>query len=65
MSVVMENTEQKSSRVQVGANLDPTIFREVSRIAIEEDRSVSNTINQLLKTHPRIAAEIGAETAEA
>ena len=63
LNPVMADTEQNTSKVQVGANIDPDIFEVIDRFRSEEDRSLSNMIERLLKTHPRVAAELGAEPA--
>jgi hypothetical protein len=50
----METAEQQSTKIPAGTNLDPALFAVVDRIRTEEDRSMSNMIERLLKTHPRV-----------
>lgn len=50
----MEATEQKTTKKFVGASLDPDVHAAVEKIRTEEDRTMSNTIERLLKTHPRV-----------
>ncbi len=50
----MENTEQSTNRIQIGAKLDPDVLAAVEQIRVEEDRSMSNMIERLLKTHPQV-----------
>jgi len=50
----MEEQEQKTTKVPVGANIDPAIAAVITTFATEDERSVSNTIERLLKTHPRV-----------
>lgn len=52
-------------RVPLSIKVDPAVFGIVSGYAVEEDRSLSNMIERLLKTHPRIQPSIEAEAAEA
>lgn len=61
----METAEQKSTKVQAGAQLDPEVFAIVERLRIEEDRSMSNMIERLLKTHPRIQPILEGESVAA
>lgn len=62
----MENTEQNdNNKVQIGTKVAPDIFSIVKEIAVLEDRSISNTVERLLKTHPRIQPLLEAETAGA
>lgn len=59
----MENTEPNTNKVAIGAKVDPAIFAALSHFAVEEDRTLSNTIERLLKTHPRIQPILEAESA--
>lgn len=62
----MENTEQETTKkLQAGVQMEPDLFAIVDRIRIEEDRSMSNTIAVLLKTHPRVRAMLEGEPATA
>lgn len=63
----MENTEQvteQTTKVPMGTRLDPEIAAAVEKIVAEEERTVSNTIERLLKSHPRVQ-EILEESAGA
>ena len=51
---VMETNEQ-TNRVSVAAKIDPAIFEAVENLAREEERTISNTIERLLKESPRVA----------
>lgn len=61
----METNNENTIRVQVGANLDPVVYDAVKGIAEDEDRSVSRTIERLLKTHPRVQPMLETEAAAA
>jgi hypothetical protein len=61
----MEDTEQTNKRIQTGTNLDPAVYAAVERLRIEEDRPMSQMINVLLKSHPRVQPMLEAETAGA
>lgn len=61
---VMEDQEQTIKKIQAGTNLDPAVFVAVERLRLEEDRPMSNMIERLLKTHPRVQAQM-AELQEA
>lgn len=50
----MENTEQTTKKIFVGANLAPAVYTIVDQLRTEEDRPMSNMIERLLKTHPRV-----------
>ncbi len=58
----MDTTEQKNTKVLIGTNVDPAIYDLVVEMAQEEERSLSNTVERLLKTHPRVAERLVAET---
>lgn len=51
---VMETIEQLN-RVTVAAKVDPAILAAIETLAREEERTVSNTIERLLKESPRVA----------
>lgn len=59
----MEEQEQKTTKVAVGANIDPAIHNAVVQFAMDDDRSISNTIERLLKTHPRVQPMLETEPA--
>lgn len=50
----MENTEQTINKIQVAAKIDAALYAVIDRFRVEEDRNLSNMIERLLKTHPRI-----------
>jgi hypothetical protein len=61
---VMETTEQDTKKLQALTMLDPELFAIVERFKNEEDRSMSNMISNLLKTHPRIQPILEGQSAE-
>lgn len=61
----MENTEQATDKVQIAARVDPALFAVIDRFRTDEDRNMSNMIERLLKTHPRIQEVLEAEPATA
>jgi hypothetical protein len=61
----METTEQITEKVQIAARIDSAVFAVVDRFREEEDRNMSNMIERLLKTHPRVQEVLEAETATA
>jgi hypothetical protein len=61
----MENTEQPGNKVQIAAKVDPELFNILDRFRTEEDRNMSNMIERLLKTHPRVAEVLEAAPATA
>jgi hypothetical protein len=61
----MADSEQNIIKIQVGAKLDPELFGVLERFRTDEDRSMSNMIERLLKTHPRIQEVLEAEPATA
>ena len=62
---VMEEQEQPNKKIPAGTNLDPAVYAAVDRLRNEEDRPMSNMIERLLKTHPRVAEMLGTEPATA
>lgn len=54
MYLVMENTETNTNKVQIAAKVDPELFEIVSRLAAEDERSMSNMIERLLKRSPQV-----------
>jgi len=65
MYLVMENTETNTNKVQIAAKVDPELFEVVSRLATEDERSMSNMIERLLKRSPQVAAMLEMESAAA
>jgi len=58
----MESTEPENNKtLQAGTRLDPRIYAIVDRFRTEEDRSMSNMIAILIKTHPRVEEILEAE----
>ncbi len=53
-SLGMEEPETNNVKMQAGTNLEPAIYSAVEKLRVEEDRSMSNMIERLLKTHPRV-----------
>jgi hypothetical protein len=52
-------------KVPLSVKLDADVFSVVSSFAVDEDRSLSNMTERLLKTHPRVQEVLEAETATA
>jgi uncharacterized protein HemY len=59
----MENTEQTNDKVQIAARVDANLLAVIDRFRTEEDRNLSNMIERLLKTHPRVQPLLEAEAA--
>lgn len=60
----MEINEPETKKQQALTMLEPELFAAVESIRVEEDRPMSQMINRLLKTHPRIQPILEAQTAE-
>jgi len=60
----MENTEQSTNKIQYGGKLDADLFAVIDQMRINEDRPMSNMIQVLLKTHPRVQELLGTANAE-
>lgn len=58
----METPEQ-NTKIQLATRVDPNVSAAVEKIATDDERTVSNTIERLLKTHPRVEPILEAETA--
>jgi hypothetical protein len=65
LNIAMENTEVTNNKIQVAAKIDPAVFAIVEQLRNDEDRNLSNMIERLLKTHPRVQPMLEAETAGA
>lgn len=67
MATTGQTTEQqvREKKVQIGANVDPAIQQILADFAEADDRTVSNTVERLLKTHPRVQPLLEAEPAAA
>ena len=50
----MEITEQNTEKVQIAARVDSSLFAVIDKFRSDEDRNMSNMIERLLKTHPRV-----------
>lgn len=60
----METTEiNETDKVQVGMRLEKTLVDAVNEIATAEDRTFTNAVTRLLKTHPRIQPMLETEIA--
>ncbi len=49
-----DSNEDNRNRIQTGMRLDPAIYEVVERLAREEERSISNMIERLLKQSPQV-----------
>ena len=63
----MANEEQNNTtiKVPVSAKFDPDVFGAVSKLAVADDRSLSNMIERLLKESPRVQELLESATAAA
>jgi len=60
----MENTEQvDGGKPQISARVDTSVWAVIERIRQEENRTMSNMVESLLKTHPRIVEALASESA--
>lgn len=50
----MDTQETPTTKSPLATRVDPQIFGAVEHIANTEERTISNTIERLLKTHPRV-----------
>lgn len=62
---VMADTEQNTNKIPAGTNLDPRVHAAITKIATDDDRSISNTIERLLKKAPEVQEILESETAAA
>ena len=60
-----QNTEQNGNKVQLGARVDPAIFAAIEKLAADDERSVSNTVERLLKSHQQVAEILKSQAAGA
>jgi len=64
-NLVMAEQEQKTNKIPVGTNVDPALYAVLDQFRTEEDRPMSNMVERLLKTHPRIEPLLETETSGA
>lgn len=50
----METTEQTTNRVPLAARVDPDVYNAIEQIAKDEERTISSTVERLLKQSPGI-----------
>ncbi len=66
MISAMANTEQNNeqdTKIQIGSRVDPKVFAAIESIATKDERTLSNTIERLLKQSPPVQELLEAETA--
>ena len=63
MATTEQNEEQNTNRIQVVAKIQPAIFEAVERLAREDERSLSNMIERLLKQSPQVKEILESESA--
>lgn len=54
----MDKNNQKENLVLIGAKIKKSVRETIETIASVEDRSVSQTVNRLLETHPEVQKKI-------
>ncbi len=59
----MENNEPTTNKIPIAAKIDPTLFTVIEQMARDDDRSISNMVERLLKASPQVAEVLEAETA--
>ena len=52
----MANTENNgnTNKVQIGVKVDPDLHAVITQLAAEDDRSLSNMVERLVKQHPQV-----------
>lgn len=63
MVTTEQNTEQ-NTKAQLAARVDQQIYNAVERIASDDERTISNTVERLLKTSPQVQEMMEREAAE-
>lgn len=58
----MANTEQKPTKQFIGTNVDPALHSVITELATEDDRSISNMVERLLKDSPQVKERLEAQT---
>ena len=58
-----DSNEQNTNRIPVGAKLDPAVYEAVERLAREDERTLSNMIERLLKQSPQVKEILESESA--
>lgn len=60
METTKETTATKT--VQFGMRMEPVLFGAVSDLAVQEDRSIANMIERILKSSPQIQERLEKDT---
>ena len=63
MMATTETTEQSTTKIQIGAKIDPAVYAAIGQLATEEERSFSNMVERLLKQSPQLKEILEAEVA--
>jgi hypothetical protein len=58
----MEPNENTDTKVQVGIRMDADLYNVIADMATQEDRTVTNMIQRLLKQSPRVQEILESET---
>lgn len=56
--------EMETGKTQTSLRIEVSVLNAVTQLAGEEDRSMTNMIERLLKTHPRIQPILEGQSAE-
>jgi len=59
----MENTEPNTNRIQLAAKIDPAVHAAVEQLAAEDERTISNMVERLLKQSPPVKEILEAKAA--
>jgi hypothetical protein len=54
METTEPNTEPTATKIPYSGKLDPAVYAVIDRLRRDEDRPLSNMMERLLKTHPRV-----------
>lgn len=58
------DNDNETGKTQMSFRLDTTVVNAVSDLASEEDRSMTNMVERLLKTHPQVQPILEGQSAE-
>lgn len=60
-----EKDTTDNEKIPMQTRVDSSLHKAVSNIAVADDRSLSNTIERLLKSHPQVRPLLALDNAEA
>lgn len=59
----MENTEQETNKIAIGARVDPKVHDAITKLAKQDERTLSWMIERLIMESPKVQEILSAHPA--